>query len=57
MEPLRTGKSKDHRHRKNPRSAELHAEERKKRNALRPRQCWVGGETIKEGGHWERTTP
>ncbi len=42
------------RDRKNPRSRDLHNEVRKTRNAARPKQRWVGGETVKEGGHWER---
>jgi hypothetical protein len=42
------------RDRKNPRSAELHAEERKKQNAARPKQRWVGGEAVATGGYWER---
>ena len=34
-------KSKDHRRRKNPRSAEIFAAERKARNAKRPKQRWI----------------
>ena len=41
------------RDRKNPRSAEIHAAERKAKNALRPKHVWIGG-SIAEGGHWER---
>lgn len=49
-----TTKSKDHRHRKNPRSAEIAAEQRHERNMARPAQRWVGGESVAEGGHWSR---
>lgn len=45
-------KSKDHRSRKNPGSAEFFRKQRKERNASRPKQRWVGG-TVAEGGHWE----
>lgn len=34
-------KSKDHRRRKNPRSADIFAAERKAKNAARPKQRWV----------------
>jgi hypothetical protein len=47
-------KSKDHRRRKNPRSAEIFAAERKARNAKRFKQRWVGGESAVEGGYWTR---
>ena len=47
-------KSKDHRRRKNPRSAEIFAAERKARNAKRPKQRWIGGESVAEGGYWTR---
>jgi hypothetical protein len=47
-------KSKDHRRRKNPRSADIFAAERKARNAKRPKQRWVGGESVSEGGYWTR---
>ena len=40
-QPITNTKSKDHRNRKNPRSAELYAEARKKANASRPKQRWV----------------
>jgi hypothetical protein len=46
----------DHRSRKNPHSAEMYQERRQKKNASRPKQRWVGGESVAEGGHWERTT-
>jgi hypothetical protein len=45
---------KDHRARRNMGSAEFYRKQRKDRNAARGKQAWVGGETIKEGGHWER---
>jgi hypothetical protein len=44
-----------HRDRKNPRSADAFQKEREKQNRARGKQVWVGG-SIKEGGHWERTT-
>jgi len=53
-QPVVATKSKDHRRRKNPRSAELYSEARKKVNASRPKQRWIGGESVAEGGHWER---
>ena len=53
-------KSKDHRHRKNPRSAELAAEARHKTNAARGKQRWVQplrdhltGDVVM-AGYWER---
>jgi hypothetical protein len=49
-------KSKDHRHRKNPRSRDLQIEARHALNAKRPKQHWVGGVTTSEGGHWTRET-
>ena len=45
---------KDHRNKKNPRSAEAYQEERKEQNRSRGKQVWIGG-SIKEGGHWDRT--
>ena len=45
---------KDHRARRNMGSAEFYRKQRKERNAARDKQSWVGGDTIKEGGHWER---
>lgn len=45
---------KDHRQRKNGRSAELYAEYKRARNEKRPKQRWVGGESVAEGGHWTR---
>lgn len=47
-------KSKDHRRRKNPGSAELFRKQKKARNEARPKQRWIGGESVAEGGHWER---
>ncbi len=49
-------KSKDHRRRKNPRSADLYAEQRRAKNSTRPKQRWVGGESVVEGGYWTRET-
>ena len=46
---------KDHWDRKAPMGrVEQFKKERAKRNAARPKQRWVGGESVKEGGHWER---
>jgi len=47
--------AKDHRAKKNPKSAEAYKEERRQQNAARPFQFWIGG-SIAEGGHWKRTT-
>jgi len=55
-------KSKDHRRRKNPRSADIFATERKAKNAKRPKQRWIPQtqvidnvrHTIVEGGYWTR---
>lgn len=47
-------KSKDHRRRKNQGSAEFFRKQRKARNEARPKQRWVGGESVKEGGLWTR---
>jgi len=44
----------DHRKRKNPRSRDVFAKQRKERNQTRPKQRWVGGESVAEGGHWVR---
>ena len=54
-------KSKDHRRRKNPRSADIFAAERKARNASRPKQIWIEsqlfnqdtGEFVRDA-HWSR---
>jgi hypothetical protein len=48
---------KDHRARRDMGSAEFFRKQRKERNAARGKQTWVGGETTKEGGRWERATP
>ena len=51
---------KSHRDRKNPRSAELFAEQRHARNAERPKQHWVepaidtGKDASPSEGYWER---
>lgn len=47
-------KKKQHRHRKNPRSAELWRERKQAMNQARPKQRWVGGESVVEGGYWTR---
>jgi hypothetical protein len=41
--------TKDHRQRKNPKSAEAYQKEREKRNQARPKQVW-------DGDKWVRTT-
>lgn len=60
-QPITNTKSKDHRNRKNPRSAELYADARKKANASRPKQIWIEsqifnqetGEFVRDA-HWSR---
>jgi hypothetical protein len=46
---------KDHRSRKSMGAAEVFKKKRKERNQARPKQYWVGGESVEQGGHWERT--
>lgn len=46
--------TKEHRDRKNPRSRDAYEKDRRARRDSRPKQRWVGGETVAEGGHWER---
>jgi hypothetical protein len=48
------GDRKRHRDRKNPGMRDKHAAQRAATNAARPKQSWVGGESVAEGGHWER---
>lgn len=31
-----------------------HTKQRKAHNEARPKQRWIGGESVAEGGHWER---
>lgn len=45
---------KSHREKKNPRSRDAFAKERKEHNAARPKQRWTGGESVKNGGLWTR---
>ena len=45
---------KDHRSKKSMGAAEVFRKKRREQNATRPKQRWVGGESVKEGGHWER---
>jgi hypothetical protein len=45
---------KQHRHRKNPRSHELYKAENHAQNEKRPKQRWVGGNSVAEGGYWTR---
>jgi len=45
---------KGHRNRKNPGSAEFFQKQRKEQNVARPKQRWVGGESVATGGRWER---
>jgi hypothetical protein len=52
--PINDGKTRRHRDRKNPRSRELYEAARKKANDARPKQRWVGGDSVATGGHWER---
>jgi hypothetical protein len=46
---------KSARDRKNPRSAEVYAKLKREQNAARGKQMWVGGASVAEGGHWERS--
>lgn len=55
-QPITITKSKDHRKRKNPRSADVFAEQRHEQNAKRPKQRWVGGDSVAAGGYWTRET-
>lgn len=45
---------KDHRAKKSPGSVELFNKLRKERNQARPKQRWVGGESVQAGGRWTR---
>ena len=54
--PITITKSKDHRKRKNSHSAEVFAQKRHEQNAKRPKQHWVGGESVAAGGYWTRET-
>lgn len=47
---------KDHQAKKSPGSAEMFDKQRKELNAARPKQRWVGGESVKQGGYWTRDT-
>lgn len=51
--PINDGKTKQHRSRKNPRSAELWRERKRALNAARPKQRFVG-ESVETGGYWTR---
>ena len=46
---------KDHDVRKDPGSMGFFRKQRKARNEARPKQRWVGGESVATGGHWERS--
>ena len=45
---------KQHRHRKNPHSHDLYKEANRAQNEKRPKQRWVGGDSVETGGHWTR---
>ena len=45
---------KQHRNRKNGRGNDLYKEENRTQNEKRPKQRWVGGDSVLEGGHWIR---
>lgn len=52
----REGPKKRARDRKSFGGAETWRKAKKARNAARGPQFWVGGPSVKEGGHWERVT-
>lgn len=52
METSKT--KKPHRDRKSPGSREHFQKLRRARNASRPKQRWIGGESVTEGGCWTR---
>jgi hypothetical protein len=57
--PINDGKTKQHRSRKNPRSAELWRERKKALNAARPKQIWIESQLFVDGefvrdAHWSR---
>jgi hypothetical protein len=58
--PVNDGKTKQHRNRKNPRSAELWRERKRALNAARPKQRWVsaaidtGSDASPAAGYWTR---
>lgn len=41
--------------RKSPGAKEFFDKQRFERNSARPKQRWVGGESVKQGGYWDRT--
>ena len=51
---MKSKATKNHNAKKSPGMREKFERERKARNAERPKQRWTGGESVKEGGHWER---
>lgn len=55
--PITKEKSKDHRRRKNPGSAELHAKQKATTNTARGKQVWVWDDEPRKLGHWERVLP
>lgn len=44
----------EHHKRKSQGGAEMWRKQKRARNEARPKQRWVGGESVVEGGHWTR---
>lgn len=61
-QPITATRSKDHRSRKNPGSAEFFKKQRKEQNAKRPKQRWVepaidtSNDVSPAEGYWTRET-
>lgn len=51
---MKSKAEKSHHKRKSQGSAEFFRKQRRARNEARLKQRWVGGESVAEGGHWER---
>ncbi len=51
---MKSKAEKSHHKRKSLGGAEFFRKQKRARNETRPKQRWVGGESIAEGGHWER---
>jgi hypothetical protein len=54
MAQLSSASKKRHDLRKNPASREFFEKQRHEQNMKRPKQQFVGGETVAEGGYWKR---
>lgn len=51
-----TKEKKRHRDRKNPHARDLFNRENQGQNSRRPKQRWVGGDSVATGGYWTRET-